>query len=39
MPEGKSKTAFKKLSELIVDEEEVDSELIDIIVQGLLDVT
>ncbi len=39
MPEGKSKEAFKKLADLIVDEEAVDSKLIDVIVEGLLDVT
>ncbi len=39
MPAGKSKDAFKKLSDMITDADEVDSDLIDIIVEGLMDVT
>ncbi len=39
MPAGKSKDAFQKLANLITSEEAVDSELIDVIVEGLLDVT
>ena len=39
MPEGESKKAFKKLSDLITDESAVDSDLIDTLVESLLDVT
>ncbi len=39
MPEGKTKVAFKRLSKLITDEDAVDSDLIDVIVDSLLDAT
>jgi hypothetical protein len=39
MPDGKTKKAFTKLSDLVVDDTKVDSDLITIFVDGLLDVT
>lgn len=39
MPEGKTKVALTELSNLITDEDKIDSELIDIVVDGLLDIS
>ncbi len=37
MPEGNSKKALKKLSDMLTDEDYVDSDLIDIVIDSLLD--